>query len=217
MEEEKIQRLHDSLSKLRKGKGLGINSHYSWNAHESIPLKKDKDGNLSRDDGLPVNGLYSNFVKEGSYNPEKIKENYSNKYGDGRAIKRNFDDIQTISDEHAEESSKKVKRKSKEERKAEKKAAKIEAKRQAKLEEKKRLKLEAKRAAKKTKEQEGHVLTRVDDGKEKVTSVKTVDLPRRSEEKKSKKTKKSTNEKKSSKEKKTTKEKKKKISSSEKK
>lgn len=217
MEEEKIQRLHDSLSKLRKGKGLGINSHYSWNVHESLPLKKDKDGNLSRDDGLPVNGLYSNFVKEGSYNPEKIKENNLNKYGDGRAIKRNFDDIQTISDEHEEESSKKVTRKSKEDRKAEKKAAKIEAKRQAKLEEKKRLKLEAKRAARKTKELEEDVATSIDERKEKIHSVKPVDLPTNEENQSKKTTKKSTKEKKSSKEKKTTKEKKKKRSSSEKK
>ncbi|GFH60501.1 hypothetical protein CTEN210_16977 [Chaetoceros tenuissimus] len=143
MEEEKIQRLHDSLSKLRKGKGLGTNSQFSWNVHESIPLKKDKDGNMYREDGLPVNGLYSNFLKQGSYDPKKAKENSALKYGDGRAIKRNFDDIKSVDEEEA------LVKKSKEERKAEKKAAKLEAKKQAKIEEKKRLKLEAKKAAKK--------------------------------------------------------------------
>ena len=164
MEEEKIQRLHDSLSKLRKGKGLGTNSHYSWNGHDSIPLKKDKDGNLIRDDGLPVNGLYSNFVKEGTYNPEKTKENASLRYGDGRIIKRNFDDIQQMSDENSTNSRKKAK--TKDERKAEKKAAKLEAKRQAKLEEKKRLKLEAKRAARKN-EKSGREEKNYDDSQEK--------------------------------------------------
>ena len=150
MEEEKIQRLHDSLSKLRRGKGLGTNSHFSWNAHESIPMDKDKDGNLFRTDGLPVNGLYSNFVKQGTYDPQKAKENSAVKYGDGRKIKRNFDDIKaTDDDEDSDRSSKKSKKKSKEERKTEKKAAKLEAKKQAKLEEKKCQKLEARKAAKK--------------------------------------------------------------------
>eukprot|EP00979_Chaetoceros_neogracilis_P007287 scaffold1521_cov271-Chaetoceros_neogracile.AAC.95 len=147
MEEEKIQRLHDSLSKLRRGKGLGTNSHFSWNASESIPMDKDKDGNLFRTDGLPVNGLYSNFVKQGTYDPNKAEVNSALKYGDGRKIKRNFDDIKSINDEDTPSSS--SKKKSKEERKIEKKEAKLEAKKQAKLEEKKHHKLEAKKAAKK--------------------------------------------------------------------
>lgn len=145
MDEEKIQRLHDTLSKLRKGKGLGTNSHYSWNAHESVPMKKNEDGTLYREDGLPVNGLYANFIKQGTYDPKKVKENSTSKYGDGRVIKRNFDDI----DSDGDQDGKSKKKKSKEERKAEKKAAKIEAKKQAKMEGKKLLKLEAKRAAKK--------------------------------------------------------------------
>lgn len=149
MDEDKIQRLHDSLSKLRKGKGLGTNSHYSWNAHESIPLKEDKDGKMYREDGLPVNGLYANFIKAGSYDPDSVKENSALKYGDGRKIKRNFDDIDAIGDGDDNGKKKKKQKKSKEERKAEKKAAKIEAKKQAKLEEKRRLKLEAKQTAKK--------------------------------------------------------------------
>ena len=167
MEEEKIQRLHDTLSKLRKGKGLGTDSHYSWNAHESISMKKDKDGNIFREDGLPVNGLYSNFVKQGTFDPEKAKENSALKYGDGRKIRRNFDDIKGVGeDESSDESSKK---KSKEEKKAEKKAAKLEAKKQAKLEEKKRQKVEAKKAAKKivTDETTNNDATSVEDGKKK--------------------------------------------------
>jgi len=152
MEEEKIQRLHDSLSKLRKGKGLGTDSHFSWNANDAIPMKKDEEGKLYREDGLPVNGLYSNFVKQGSYDP--TKQTSALKYGDGRAIKRNFDDIKPITE--SEDSAPKEK-KSKEERKEEKKAAKLEAKKQAKLEEKRRLKVEAKLAkkgAKKSDEEE---------------------------------------------------------------
>ena len=144
MEEEKVQRLHDSLSKLRKGKGLGTNSSYSWNVHESIPLKKDKHGNMYREDGLPVNGLYANFLKSGTFDPKKAKENSALKYGDGRAIKRNFDDIEPISDG---DKGREKKKKSKEERKAEKKAKKLEEKKKVKLEEKRRLKLEAKKAA----------------------------------------------------------------------
>jgi hypothetical protein len=202
MEEEKIQRLHDSLSKLRKGKGLGINSHYSWNVHESIPLKKDKNGNLFRDDGLPVNGLYSNFIKEGSYNPERTKDHSSYKYGDGRAIKRNFDDIQQMSDDNIQNCSKKVKKKSKEERKAEKKAAKIEAKRQAKLEEKKRLKLEAKRARRKQKELKGEASNSVDEEKDKIHNGSTIDSKNAKVERQPKKKKKSAKEKKSEKKKK---------------
>ena len=151
MEEEKAQKLVDTLSKLRKSAGLGVSTHFNFGgASELIQFSKDKDGNLYRDDGLPVNGLYSGFVREGTYNPETSAQL---KYGDGRKIKRNFDDIDDKS--HDSKRSKKSKdneskksKKSKEARKAEKKAAKLEAKKAAKkaekLELKKKQKLEAK-------------------------------------------------------------------------
>ena len=63
MEEEKIQRLHDTLSKLRRGHGLGTSSHFNFGGGDGpIATKKDDKGNLVRPDGLPMNGLYSNFV-----------------------------------------------------------------------------------------------------------------------------------------------------------
>ena len=133
MEEDKIQKLHDNLSKLRKGKGLGTSSHYDFGGPASatknangVPMKKDKDGNLSRDDGLPMNSLYSNFVTSGSY----VKTSSALKYGDGRAIKRNFDDCATGSsnDDESDNSTKATKRRKKEEKKALKKAEKLEAK-----------------------------------------------------------------------------------------
>ena len=91
MEEEKIQRLHDTLSKLRRGHGLGTSSHFNFGGGaDGIATKKDADGNVIRKDGLPMNGLYSNFIREGTgYDPKKAVER---KYGDGRVIKRNFDD-----------------------------------------------------------------------------------------------------------------------------
>jgi hypothetical protein len=150
MEEEKAQKLVDTLSKLRKSAGLGVSTHFNFGgASELIQFKKDDAGNVFREDGLPVNGLYSGFVREGTYNPETSAQI---KYGDGRKIKRNFDDIDSMSDsktgKRTKKNESKKSKKSKEERKAEKKAAKLEAKRAAKkaekLELKKKQKLEAK-------------------------------------------------------------------------
>ena len=141
MEEEKIQRLHDTLSKLRRSEGLGMATHFNFNS--STTDKK-------RTDGLPTNALYSNFLKEGSYDPNTSS---ALKYGDGRAIKRNFDDCGKVSssDDESSTNSEERKRRKKLEKKEKKKAAKLEAKRQAKLEEKRRLKLQEKKLkAKKT-------------------------------------------------------------------
>ena len=149
MEEEKIQQLHDTLSKLRKGKGLGTSSHYNFGNHHhhlnnpnSVPIKEGKDGKLYRDDGLPINALYSNFVKQGSW----TKKDSALKYGDGRVIKRNFDDcIQDDNDNNdsnnnnsnddddsssnsVRNKTKESKRRKKELKKATKKAEKHEAK-----------------------------------------------------------------------------------------
>lgn len=173
MEEEKIQRLHDTLAKLRKGVGLGISSQFNFGdsvGSELIATHKDKEGNVVRSDGLPLNGLYSNFVREGSANDPK--EVARKNYGDGRKIKRNFDseddanstasgsDNSDDRDSSSDDSSggrdrrkKKRRRKEakkaakKEAKKAAKKAAKLEAKRQAKLAEKRAAKLDAKRLA----------------------------------------------------------------------
>ena len=138
MEESKVQALHDTLSKLKKSAGLGVSSHYNFGKVQT----KEVDGKLVRADGLPNNPLYFPFVREGTYDKNKSD---AARYGDGRAIKRNFDDISDDgSDNNGNNDNKK---KSKEERKAEKKAAKLEAKRQAKLEEKRRIKKEEKRLA----------------------------------------------------------------------
>ncbi len=136
MDEEKIQRLHDTLSKLGKGKGLGTSSHYNFggssNVNNAVPIKEDKSGRLYREDGLPVNALYSNFVKQGSYK----KQDSALKYGDGRAIKRNFDDCtpdlikgeKRDDDSDGDGSTKSAKRRRKQKKKALKKAEKLEAK-----------------------------------------------------------------------------------------
>lgn len=134
MEESKVQALHDTLSKLKKSQGLGISSHYNFGKVKTTEI----DGKIVRTDGLPNNPLYFPFVREGTYDRNKSD---ASKYGDGRVIKRNFDDCNSDSDGGK-------KKKSKEERKAEKKAAKLEAKRQAKLEEKRRAKKEERRLAK---------------------------------------------------------------------
>lgn len=133
MEESKVQALHDTLSKLKKSQGLGVSSHYNFGKVKTTEV----DGKIVREDGLPNNPLYFPFVREGTYDRNKSD---AAKYGDGRVIKRNFDDCNSDSESG--------KKKSKEERKAEKKAAKLEAKRQAKLEEKRRAKREEKRLAK---------------------------------------------------------------------
>lgn len=132
MEEDKIQKLHDTLSKLKKGKGLGTSSHYNFGgghtSNNGIPFKEGKDGKIFREDGLPINALYSNFVKEGSYS----KQDSALKYGDGRVIKRNFDDCANEDDENSKdnENSRSIKKRKKEEKKALKKAEKLEAKKQ---------------------------------------------------------------------------------------
>lgn len=155
MEEHKLLALHESLSKLRKSAGLGVNSQYSWQkngdpAANSL-ITTTETGEQVRTDGLPVNMLYNNFVKSGSYDPKDQR----GAHGDGRKIKRDFSDCNNThvvsspsssdseEDSSAKKKAKKEKRKS--EKKAAKKAAKLEAKRQAKLEEKKRAKKEEKK------------------------------------------------------------------------
>lgn len=124
MEEAKLQALHDTLSKLGRGRqGLGTRSQYSW--QKQAPRANDNASSL------PSNPLQAYFHPEGQYQRAAVDD------GDGRAIKRDF------SDDESESSSKK--KLSKAERKAAKKAAKLEAKRMAKLEEKKRAKKESKR------------------------------------------------------------------------
>uniref|UniRef100_A0A7S2KF97 Uncharacterized protein n=1 Tax=Leptocylindrus danicus TaxID=163516 RepID=A0A7S2KF97_9STRA len=130
MNEAQAQAFHDTISKLKpKGrKGLGSHAANFSNNTDAI------------DNGLPKNGLYANFVREMGDDFEY------NEYGDGRTIKRNFDDCgdNLLVGDEIYGGKKKEKKLSKEERKAAKKAAKMEAKRQIKLEEKRRLKREAK-------------------------------------------------------------------------
>lgn len=183
MEDEKAQRLVDTLTKLRKSAGLGVSTHFNFGgASDMIQFRKGKDGKLLREDGLPVNSLYSGFVREGTYDPKISTEK---KYGDGRKIKRNFDDINTNAFEKADSIettiNKKIKskdKKSKEERKAEKKAAKLEAKKAArkaeKLEAKRREKIESRLRMNKN-------LEKVND-----ISIKTVKVEKSTNDKKSK-------------------------------
>jgi len=153
MEEEKIQSLHDSLSKLRKSAGLGISSHLNFGGPNASGLsKRDRNGNLVRKDGLPTDALYSNFVREGLYDPTKKNQNDAAKYGDGRFIKRNFDDCSPEAGQTADVSnddSSTARRTKKAEKKKKLKAAKLEAKKQKKLDEKRKAKLAAKRSSKK--------------------------------------------------------------------
>lgn len=149
MEEQKVQALHDTLAKLKKSQGLGIASHYNFGGKIKT---KEVNGQTVREDGLPSNPLYFPFVREGSYDRNAST---AAKYGDGREIKRDFEDCKgshLVSDEGAsQQGGKKGKKASKEQRKAEKKAAKLEAKRQTKLEEKRRAKIEAKKLEKQQK------------------------------------------------------------------
>lgn len=134
MEEDKIQKLHDSLSKLRRGKGLGISSHYNFGGGNNVDngngvsIKENEHGEFYREDGLPVNALYANFLKQGSYS----KTDSALKYGDGRKIKRNFDDCTPGGEERDGDSdsssAKAAKKRKKAEKKALKKAEKMEAK-----------------------------------------------------------------------------------------
>lgn len=147
MEEQKVQALHDTLAKLKKSAGLGVASHYNFGKVST----KQVNGQVVREDGLPNNPLYFPFVKEGTYDPSTSD---AKKYGDGRVIKRNFDDCKDDgrgnqgSRSEDEKSKKRRKQEAKEKRKAEKKEAKRLAKLEQKLAEKKAAKLEAKRAAK---------------------------------------------------------------------
>jgi len=157
MEEFKIQRLHDSLSKLRKTAGLGTDSQYRFGgvtASAAVSVITDKDGKTRREDGLPINALYSNFLKQGNYDPNSMKT--SNKYGDGRNIKRNFDDCVddgVANTKRTTTKEKTVSHSDKMKKKAEEKAFKKAKKKAIKLAEKKREKLKAKRKAKKAAKQ----------------------------------------------------------------
>jgi hypothetical protein len=147
MEEQKIQALHDTLAKLKKTAGLGVASHYNFGKIKT----KQVNGETVREDGLPNNPLYFPFVKEGTFDPSTAD---ASKFGDGRAIKRNFDDCNEDDDSESSNSSsdkkskKRRKKEAKEKKKAEKKVLKLEAKRQAKLEAKRQAKLEEKRRGK---------------------------------------------------------------------
>lgn len=148
MEEQKIQSLHDTLAKLKKTAGLGIASHYNFGKVKT----KQVNGQTVREDGLPNNPLYFPFVKEGTFDP-KTAESF--KFGDGRTIKRNFDDCDAKVDDSVRSRDKKsykkkrMKEEAREVKKAKKKAMKLEAKKQTKLEAKRQAKLEEKRAQKK--------------------------------------------------------------------
>lgn len=143
MDEAKAIALHETLAKLKRSAGLGVASHYNFGNVKT----KQVDGQTVREDGLPNNPLYHPFVREGTYDPKTAA---ARQYGDGRVIKRNFDDDGDGSGGEGDGGKPKQQRKreAKEKRKAEKKAAKVAAKRQAKLEEKRRAKLEEKRTAK---------------------------------------------------------------------
>jgi hypothetical protein len=145
--------LVDTLSKHKKGQGLGVrsSSYYSWSGTQNTE-------NVEVTNGLPRNPLYAYFRKEGTYDPKAT----TTSHGDGRFIQRNFDQS-TDDDESQGEAKKKEKkglnREAKlEEKKRLKREAKLEEKkrlkREAKLEEKKRLKREAKVEEKKRLKQE---------------------------------------------------------------
>lgn len=142
MEEKRAQAFHDELSLLanKRGKsgGLGLGGgSYTWSFTTGATSE--------RTDGLPNNPLYVHFVREGSFDAAKSS------HGDGRTIKRNFDDCDELSAKVSsssgtrsvvgEEVPKRVKL-----TKEQKKAAKLEAKRQAKIAQKKANKLLEKKA-----------------------------------------------------------------------
>jgi hypothetical protein len=143
MEDAKLQALHDSLAKLRGGqkKGLGRNSSssgpYSWSHSNPTTTQQEEEDDL-HPHGLPNNPLYAYFAPEGTYdNKTKLQQQQS--HGDGRYIKRTFDDIDNAqvddsdSDSDQDSSDSDKKKLSKQDRKAQKKAAAKEAKRLAKL------------------------------------------------------------------------------------
>ena len=92
MEEVKLQALADSFAKHGGRKGLGTSGgEYSWsktNSRNEAGVEQEQQQKEGRDDGLPDNALYAPFVKEGSYNPSA-----KGHHGDGRAIKRDFSDM----------------------------------------------------------------------------------------------------------------------------
>jgi hypothetical protein len=152
MEDHKLQALHDTLSKLRGRHGLGTSSLYSWqnNSSQAAAAKAPPSGSGG-------NPLQAHFHREGEHPHRSLARGD----GDGRAIKRNFDDLEEsnrsspIGDDGRKGKKKRKasdkndkKKMSKEEKKMEKKAAlkaaKLEMKRQAKLEEKRREKQAAK-------------------------------------------------------------------------
>jgi len=148
MEESKIVELHTNLLKLKKSAGLGASSRFNFgNSSTNTSTVTDKSGKVARADGLPNNGLYANFRREGSWK----KGSAASKYGDGRAIKRNFDDCKAgdqsdnSSTKLGRDKKRKKKAEQKAERKAERKAEKFNAKKQARLLEKIKKKREAKR------------------------------------------------------------------------
>jgi hypothetical protein len=154
MEDHKLQALHDTLSKLQGRKGLGTSRQYSWQKKNNSS-KASSSGSQPTSNGNP---LYSYFHPEGEYPESDLPQ-----HGDGRVIKRNFDDVGSSSSSSSEDKDnttyrkqkrEKKKQRKKERKKAEKKAArkaaKLEAKRLAKLEEKR----QAKRAGKANKESE---------------------------------------------------------------
>jgi hypothetical protein len=145
MEEHKLQALHDTLSKLTGRKGLGTSRQYSWqkNSPKGSPETQPSSSNP----------LHVHFHREGEH-PQGQPQHGD---GDGRRIKRTFDDVESSSSSASgeEKRRKRWEKKQKKEakkakKKAEEKAAKLEAKRQLKLEEKR----QAKRAAKASKPSE---------------------------------------------------------------
>lgn len=146
MEEKKAQAFHDELSLLvsKRGKsgGLGLGGgRYSWSVNNVTTSLVGE-----RSDGLPNNPLYVHFVREGSFDAAKSN------HGDGRTIKRNFDDCNINAEQNTTVSSssnnsvvsKDIPKKEKL-TKEQKRAAKLEAKKQAKIAEKKAAKLLEKR------------------------------------------------------------------------
>jgi len=80
MEDSKLQALHDALSQLRGQKGLGTNSHFSWQRGANASATRHPAAAK-----LPNNVLYANFLPEGVYDPNasRIKD-----FGDGRIKKQ---------------------------------------------------------------------------------------------------------------------------------
>jgi hypothetical protein len=142
MEDAKLQALHDTLSQIRGKKGLGTNTHYSWQRGAGA-TQTDRHPAAAH---LPDNALYAHFLPEGVYDPNTMRNNF----GDGRIVKRDFsdaimdDDDDDVNDNDRKNKTQKLKldktekERQKEIRKAEKKAAKKAEKLKAKIEEKKR-------------------------------------------------------------------------------